>query len=71
MHSQGFCEWFKHNLKVVWVKLGPILQLKVGRLNFGPVRDSAIYPTYVYRTEPLTLPIYTGPNFGPVCNLGI
>ena len=47
-HSQGSCEWFKHNCEVLWVKLEQILQLKVGCPNFDPVRDSAIYPIYLY-----------------------
>ena len=34
-----------HNCEVLLVKLEQILQLKVGCPNFGPVRDSAIYPT--------------------------
>ena len=43
-HSQGSCEWFKHNCEVLWVKLEQILQLKVECPNFGPVRELAIYP---------------------------
>ena len=49
--SQGSCEWFKHNCEVPWVKLEQILQLKVGCPNFGPVRDSVIYPTYLHMCD--------------------
>ena len=44
-HSQGSCEWFKHDCEFFLVKLEQILQLKVGCLNFGPGQDLAIYPT--------------------------
>ena len=37
-HSQGFCEWFKHNFEVPWVKLEQILQLKVWCSNYGCLR---------------------------------
>ena len=35
---------FFNNLQL-WVESEKILHLKVGCLNFGPVRGSAIYPT--------------------------
>ena len=38
-HSQEPCEWFGHDLQVLFVKLEQILHLKVDRSDFGPVRD--------------------------------
>ena len=34
-------------LGVLWIESEQILHLNIGCLNFGPVRDSAIYPSYV------------------------
>ena len=42
---QGSCEWFKHDLEVLWVKLQRIFQLKVA------VRISALF-----ELRPFTLP---------------
>ena len=40
----GFLWMVQAYLQVLWVKLGQILQLKVGCLNFDAVQDLAIYP---------------------------
>ena len=50
-HSQEPCEWVDADLGVLWIESEQILHLKVGCRNFGPVRDSAIYPnsTFVFK----------------------
>ena len=45
-HSQEPSEWVDADLEFLWVESEQILQLKVDRPNFGPVRGSAIYRTY-------------------------
>ena len=43
----GTHEWIDADLGVLWVESEQILHFKVGCLNFGPVRGSAIYPSYL------------------------
>ena len=46
-HSQEPCEWVDADLGVLWVESGQELHSNVGCSNFGPIRDSAIYSTYL------------------------
>ena len=41
-HSQEPCEWFDHDLQVLFINLEQILYLKVDCLDFG---TGALYPT--------------------------
>ena len=43
-HSQEPCEWFGHDLQVLFVKLEQILHLKVDCLDFGPVQNRGSLP---------------------------
>ena len=38
-------EWVDADLGALWIESEQMLLLKVGCLNFGPVRGSATYPT--------------------------
>ena len=49
-NSQEPCEWVNADLRVLCIESEQIMHLKVGCPNFGPVRGSAIYPTY---TKPI------------------
>ena len=46
-NSQEPCAWVDADLGVLWIESVQILHLKVGCLNFGPLRGSAIYPIVI------------------------
>ena len=70
-HSHSSCELFKHDVQVLWVKLGQILQLKVGRLNFVRFQDSTVDTNSGLMMSlgelPLT-PIVPNPNIATISN---